>query len=70
MLVVGSDDVAVQKYVVLGDVIDGLRVIKSGLTPGDRVIVNGLIRARPGLKLAPQQQAVPAQARAPSARSE
>ncbi len=70
VLVVGADDIAVQKYVTLGDVIDGLRVIKSGLTPGDRVIVNGLIRARAGLKVAPQQQAAPAQARAPSARSE
>jgi membrane fusion protein, multidrug efflux system len=70
VLVVGADDIAVQKYVTLGDVTDGLRVIKSGLTPGDRVIVNGLMRARPGLKVAPQQQAAPAQARAPSTRSE
>jgi membrane fusion protein, multidrug efflux system len=70
VLVVGTDDIAVQKYVTLGDVIDGLRVIKSGLTPSDRVVVNGLMRARAGLKVAPQQQAAPAQASAPSTRSE
>jgi RND family efflux transporter MFP subunit len=70
VLVVGTDDITVQKYVTLGDVIDGLRVIKSGLTPSDRVVVNGLMRARAGLKVAPQQQAAPAQASAPSTRSE
>jgi RND family efflux transporter MFP subunit len=70
VLVVGTDDIAIQKYVTLGDVIDGLRVIKSGLTPSDRVVVNGLMRARAGLKVAPQQQAAPAQASAPSTRSE
>jgi RND family efflux transporter MFP subunit len=70
VLVVGSDDIAVQKYVTLGEVIDGLRVIKSGLTPSDRVVVNGLMHARPGMKVAPQQQPSPTQARASSARSE
>ena len=40
VLVVGSDDVARQKFVTLGDVRDGLRVIKSGSMPNDRVIVD------------------------------
>ena len=44
------------KYVTLGQVIDGLRVIKSGLAPDDSVIVNGLMRARPGQKVTPQQE--------------
>ncbi len=34
VLVVGSDDVARQKFVTLGDVVDGLRVIKTGLDAG------------------------------------
>ena len=39
------------KYVTLGQMADGLRVIKSGLAEDDRVIVNGLMRARPGQKV-------------------
>ena len=33
---------------------DGLRIIRSGLEPSDRVIINGLVRARPGSKVTPQ----------------
>jgi len=39
------------KVVTLGQLHQGLRVIKSGLSPDDRVIVNGLLRARPGGKV-------------------
>ena len=35
---------------------DDLRVIKDGIEPDDRVIVNGLMRARPGEKVTPQEQ--------------
>jgi multidrug efflux system membrane fusion protein len=56
VLAVGADNTAVQKYVTLGQVVDGMRVIKDGLTPDDRVIVNGLMRARPGQKVTPQEQ--------------
>ncbi len=58
--VVGPDDVVALKYVTLGDVRDGLRVIKDGLSATDRVIVNGLPRARPGIKVAPQDEKAPA----------
>jgi len=34
-----------------------LRVVKEGLTADDRVIVNGLMRARAGQKVTPQEQA-------------
>jgi hypothetical protein len=34
-----------------------LRVISSGLAPDDRVIINGLMRARPGSKVTPQEVA-------------
>jgi membrane fusion protein, multidrug efflux system len=57
---VGPDDVVAQKYVTLGDVRDGLRVIKEGLSATDRVIVNGIPKARPGLKVAPQEDKTPA----------
>jgi RND family efflux transporter MFP subunit len=56
VLVVGDNDIANQRYVSLGPIIDGLRVIKDGLSSEDRVIVNGLMRARAGQKVTPQQQ--------------
>src|SRR5262245_7155370 len=56
VLIVGPDNTVNQKYVTLGDVVDDLRVIKSGLAADDRVIVNGLMRARPGAKVTPQEQ--------------
>jgi RND family efflux transporter MFP subunit len=65
VLVLGADDVVTQRYVILGDVVDDLRVIKSGLAPDDRVIVKGVTRARPGAKVTPQPEHPPAQASAP-----
>jgi hypothetical protein len=64
VLVVDGEDVARQKYVTLGPVMDGLRVVTAGLEPNDRVIVNGLMRARPGAKVAPQEVAGSADASA------
>jgi RND family efflux transporter MFP subunit len=55
VLVVDAENVARPKYVTLGPAVDGLRVITQGLTPDDNVIVNGLMRARPGAKVTPQQ---------------
>jgi RND family efflux transporter MFP subunit len=69
VLVVDADDVVAQKYVTLGDVVDGLRVIKSGISEDDRVIVAGLMRARSGSKVAPQEQSAPAQASRPRAQT-
>jgi len=73
LLVVGPDNVARQKYVTLGDVVDGLRVIKTGIAADDRVIVNGLMQARAGGKVTPQEQSAPEagapQAGAPQAKS-
>ncbi len=62
VLVVSSDNIARQKFVVLGPISDGLRVIKSGLDPDDRVVVNGLMKARAGSKVNPQERGVPPQA--------
>ncbi len=55
VLVVDAKNVARPKYVTLGPVVDGLRVVTEGLTPDDNVIINGLMRARPGAKVTPQQ---------------
>ncbi|HEX3315176.1 MAG TPA: efflux RND transporter periplasmic adaptor subunit [Gemmataceae bacterium] len=53
VLVVGDKDVVEQKSIKIGPVMDGLRVIESGLTDSDRVIINGLQRVRPGLTVKP-----------------
>jgi RND family efflux transporter MFP subunit len=54
VLVVDDNDVAQPKYITLGPVIEGLRVVASGLEASDRVIVNGLMRVRPGAKVTPE----------------
>ena len=64
VLVVDGENVARPKYVTLGPVVDGLRVVTAGLEPDDRVIVNGLMRARPGAKVTPQEIAGSADASA------
>lgn len=55
--VVSADDVVNPKYVTLGAVVDGLRVITAGLDANDTVVVNGLMRVRPGAKVAPEDAA-------------
>jgi RND family efflux transporter MFP subunit len=56
VFVVKSDDTVEAKPVVLGPLDDGLRVVREGLKPDDRVIVEGLQRARIGAKVAPHAQ--------------
>jgi RND family efflux transporter MFP subunit len=56
VLVIGADNSVSQKYVTLGELDGELRVIKTGLSADDRVIVNGMVRARPGGKVTPQEQ--------------
>jgi len=49
VLTVGADNTVAYRPVILGSIVDGKRVIRDGLHPGDRVIVNGLQRVRPGM---------------------
>jgi RND family efflux transporter MFP subunit len=50
-----KDDGTVEPRIVRpGPMVDGLRVIRDGLGPKDRIIINGLVRARPGQKVTPQ----------------
>jgi RND family efflux transporter MFP subunit len=53
VFVVKDDDTVEAKPVVLGPLDDGLRVVREGLKPEDRVIVDGLQRARVGAKVSP-----------------
>ena len=53
VFVVRDDDTVEAKPVTLGPLEEGLRVIREGLKPEDRVIVDGLQRARVGAKVSP-----------------
>nr|WP_294517824.1 efflux RND transporter periplasmic adaptor subunit [uncultured Rhodopila sp.] len=53
VMTVGADGAIVPKIVETGDLHDGLRIVQSGLAADDRVVIDGLVRVRPGLKVAP-----------------
>jgi RND family efflux transporter MFP subunit len=55
VLTVGPDNTVVPRPVQLGPIVDGLRVVRSGLAPEDRVIIGGLHRARPGTRVTAEQ---------------
>ena len=57
--VVGSGDVVERRSIVRGALAPGGIAIREGLTAGDRVIVNGLLNARAGEKVAPISQGAP-----------
>jgi RND family efflux transporter MFP subunit len=55
VMTVSEDGTVVPKVVRPGPITDdGLRIIRSGLTASDRVVIDGLVRARPGSKVTPQ----------------
>ena len=54
VFVVKDDNTVEARPVTLGPLDEGLRVIREGLKPEDRVIVDGLQRARVGAKVTPQ----------------
>jgi RND family efflux transporter MFP subunit len=66
--VLDRDNVARQRFVTLGQVVDDLRVIKDGLSADDRVVVNGLMRVRLGQKVTPDDQQASPQASVPAAK--
>lgn len=66
--VVEGDDTVKQTYVTLGQAVGDKRVVREGLTADSRVVVNGLMRVRPGVKVAPQEAGtVPAPGGTPTA---
>jgi multidrug efflux pump subunit AcrA (membrane-fusion protein) len=55
VMTVKDDGTVVPKVVRPGPITDdGLRIIRSGLAADDRVVIDGLVRARPGSKVTPQ----------------
>ena len=51
---VADDGTVGTKRVALGPIVDGLRLIRSGLAATDRIVIDGLQRARPGQKVKPE----------------
>jgi RND family efflux transporter MFP subunit len=54
VLLVGKNDRIEYRPVELGPVVHGLRVVRSGLSPGDTIVVSGLMRVHPGMQVTPQ----------------
>lgn len=54
VLVVAEDNKVAYRSIKLGPLLDGKRIVRDGLRSGDRVIVNGLQRARPGMTVDPE----------------
>ncbi|HEY2683879.1 MAG TPA: efflux RND transporter periplasmic adaptor subunit [Steroidobacteraceae bacterium] len=54
VLVLGPNNVVEYRKVKLGRVVDGLRIVREGLKPGDMVVVNGAQRVHPGVTVDPQ----------------
>src|SRR5262245_45054221 len=69
VMVIDDQDTARPKYVTLGQVTkDGLRVIKDGIGPDDRIVISGLMQARPGQKVRPEEpKSSPARGGSPQA---
>jgi RND family efflux transporter MFP subunit len=58
VLTVGPNDVVTPKRVEVGDLRGGLRVVRSGLTTSDQVIIDGIPIARPGSKVSPHSGSI------------
>jgi multidrug efflux pump subunit AcrA (membrane-fusion protein) len=56
-VVVAGNKVEYRK-VTLGPVVDGLRVVREGLKPGENIVVDGLPRVHPGIVVNPKQMAM------------
>jgi RND family efflux transporter MFP subunit len=53
VLVLKPDSTVDYRPVQVGRLVNGLRIVESGLKPGEQIVINGLQRARPGTKVAP-----------------
>jgi RND family efflux transporter MFP subunit len=52
--VVDSKNIARLRHITIGQLAEGLRVVKSGLQPDDEVVINGIIKVRPDSPVKPQ----------------
>jgi RND family efflux transporter MFP subunit len=59
LLVVGKDNVVERRGVKVGTEVDGMRVVDGEIGPNDKVVVDGLLQARPGTSVVPIPQEEP-----------
>ena len=59
VFVVGKDNVVAPKVIRPGPKIDGYRVVRTGLTGEETIVVGGLIRVRPGVTITPKMTELP-----------
>ncbi|MCB1563103.1 MAG: efflux RND transporter periplasmic adaptor subunit [Alphaproteobacteria bacterium] len=52
--IAGEDDVVAYREIEVGESVNGSRIVISGLSAGDRVIVEGIMKIQPGMTVAPQ----------------
>lgn len=64
--IVDAGGTVAARPVTLGPIVDGLRVVRSGINAGDAVIVNGLQRVRPGAKVQVQRAAATGESAQPA----
>jgi RND family efflux transporter MFP subunit len=55
VLVLKADSTVEYRAITVGRVTEGLRIVESGLKPGENVVINGQLRVRPGMKVAAKQ---------------
>lgn len=58
VLVLKDDNTLAYRPITIGRLVDGLRTVEAGLQPGERVVVNGQMRVRPGMKVVAQTTAM------------
>src|SRR6202000_1571722 len=58
VLIVNNDNKVESRKIQLGARFGGLRAVVSGITSDDRIIINGLMHARPGSVVAPDEQPI------------
>ena len=66
VLVLKPDSTVEYRAITIGRIVDGLRVVQSGLKPGENVVINGLLRVRPGMKVTAKQSVMVALNAAPA----
>lgn len=64
--VVDGENTAVYRKVATGPLLDGLRVVREGLAAGDRVVVDGVLAVRNGMKVTPEPLPAPEQPENPA----
>ena len=56
VLVLKPDSTVEYRPVQIGRLVDGMRVVQKGVSAGEKIVVNGLQRARPGMKVTPTRR--------------